>query len=111
MFAVGSTLSMNNMPDDMLEAFINVFSRLPQRVIWQWKGEPRSDLADNIKTVSWLPQQDLLGKRSVKLFTRSQQYRIKTVAFDRHRSLQLPLVSHSRRSQQVIPDDYLHIDT
>ena len=61
-FAVGSALRMNDMPPFMVEAFVQVFSQLPQRVIWQWKGKQRTDLPANIVTVDWLPQQDLLGK-------------------------------------------------
>ena len=52
---------MNDMPIEMLNSFVEVFSRLPQRVIWQWKGEQKMDLPANIMTVGWLPQQDLLG--------------------------------------------------
>ena len=61
MFAVGSAIQMNDMPIEMLNSFVEVFSRLPQRVIWQWKGEQKMDLPANIMTVGWLPQQDLLG--------------------------------------------------
>ena len=61
MFAVGSAIRMNDMPQEMLDAFIQVFSRLPQRVIWQWKGNQRPHLPANVMAVNWLPQQDLLG--------------------------------------------------
>ena len=52
---------MTDMPSDMLNSFIQVFQQLPQRVIWQWKSSKGFDLGDNIMTVDWLPQQDLLG--------------------------------------------------
>jgi len=52
---------MGDMPEEMVQSFIKVFSRLPQRVIWQWKGTPRSDLPSNVLAIPWLPQQDLLG--------------------------------------------------
>lgn len=61
LFAVGSALKMSDMPEEMVQSFIKVFSRLPQRVIWQWKGTPRSDLPSNVLAIPWLPQQDLLG--------------------------------------------------
>ena len=60
-FGVGSAIPMNQLPPDTLEAIIEAFARLPQRVIWQWKGEMRTNLPDNIMIVEWLPQQDLLG--------------------------------------------------
>jgi len=68
MFAVGSAIQMNDMPIEMLNSFVEVFSRLPQRVIWQWKGEQKMDLPANIMTVGWLPQQDLLGHKNCRLF-------------------------------------------
>lgn len=61
LFAVGSMLPMEVMPKDLIQAFIQTFERLPQRVIWQWKGKVREDLPANVLALSWLPQQDLLG--------------------------------------------------
>ena len=50
------------MPEEMVAAFINTFSRLPQRVIWQWKGKNQpKNMPKNVLTVPWIPQQDLLG--------------------------------------------------
>jgi glucuronosyltransferase len=61
-FGVGSIIPMDEMPRQMLDVFIRVFSRLPQRVVWQWRGINKpANLSDNILLVDWLPQQDLLG--------------------------------------------------
>jgi len=68
LFSIGSILPMNDMPEYLIKAFIKVFSALPQRVIWQWKGTPTHDLPSNIKTLGWLPQQDLLGHKNCRLF-------------------------------------------
>lgn len=61
LFAVGSVLPMEIMPEHLIQSFIHTFSQLPQRVIWQWKGKIRTDLPANVLAVPWLPQQDLLG--------------------------------------------------
>ena len=61
LFAVGSTLKMEEMPEEIVLSFFKAFSRLPQRVIWQWKGKVRTDLPKNVLAIPWLPQQDLLG--------------------------------------------------
>lgn len=60
-FAVGSVIHMEDMPEHIMQAFIDTFSSLPQRIVWQWKGEVRKDLPKNVIAVPWLPQQDLLG--------------------------------------------------
>ena len=62
-FSVGSAIKMNEMPEEVLQFFIKAFSRIPQRVIWQWNGTPRDDLPETVKMVPWLPQQDLLDTR------------------------------------------------
>lgn len=67
-FGVGSAINMEDMPEEMIQSFIKAFSRLPQRVIWQWKGKVRSDLPRNIMAIPWLPQQDLLGHRHCRGF-------------------------------------------
>lgn len=67
-FGVGSIIKMDEMPREMLDVFIQVFSRLRQRVVWQWRGHNKpANLSDNILLVDWLPQQDLLGIYYCKL--------------------------------------------
>lgn len=60
-FAIGSVIHMEEMPEHIMQAFIDTFSALPLHVVWQWKGKVRSDLPRNVIAVPWLPQQDLLG--------------------------------------------------
>jgi glucuronosyltransferase len=50
------------MPEEYRKVFVNVFSRLKQRVIWKWETETMPDLPPNVKLSKWLPQQDILGK-------------------------------------------------
>ena len=49
------------MPVKTREAFINVFARLPHRVIWKWEAPRPANMPANVLTTKWLPQQDLLG--------------------------------------------------
>ena len=70
-FGIGSALRMEDLPEHAIQSMMKAFSRLPQRVIWQWKGKVPADLPKNILTVPWLPQQDLLGnsvKQTNKLY-------------------------------------------
>ena len=61
-FSVGSVIAMNEMPQELLDAFQRAFARLDQRVIWQWKNpkDPQS-FPPNVLLSGWIPQQDLLG--------------------------------------------------
>ncbi|XP_032779686.2 UDP-glucuronosyltransferase 2A3 isoform X1 [Daphnia magna] len=69
LFGVGSIIPMDEMPRQMLDVFIRVFSRLRQRVVWQWRGTNKpANLSDNILLLDWLPQQDLLGHEKCRLF-------------------------------------------
>ncbi|XP_057374691.1 UDP-glycosyltransferase UGT4-like [Daphnia carinata] len=68
LFSIGSLQNMEDMPEYLLQSFIRIFSRLPLRVIWQWKGKIRSDLPANVLAIPWLPQQDLLGHPGCRAF-------------------------------------------
>ena len=60
-FTLGSLVKVSSMPNETLRAFINTFTKLPQRVIWKWEAEIPLNLPPNIMMTNWLPQQDLLG--------------------------------------------------
>ena len=52
---------MKSLPPKSFEMFLNVFSKIPQRVVWKWEDQPLENLPPNILMVDWLPQIDLLG--------------------------------------------------
>ena len=56
------------MPDEVRLKFLNVFSRLKQRVLWKWETEFMPGLPPNVKLSKWVPQQDVLGHPNTKLF-------------------------------------------
>ena len=60
LFSLGSIVRPHEMPDETRKAFVNVFSRLKQRVLWKWP-HPMSDAPPNVKLLKWIPQQDVLG--------------------------------------------------
>lgn len=61
-FSLGVTLNAEDIPLDLIEAFLTAFSRLQQRVIMKVDRKFKvSLLSENIMLVDWFPQQALLG--------------------------------------------------
>ncbi|XP_066998493.2 UDP-glycosyltransferase UGT5 [Anabrus simplex] len=67
-FSFGSLVKGETLPKDKLHAFVEAFRKVPQRVIWKIDGAAISDLPQNIKTSTWLPQLDILSHPNVRLF-------------------------------------------
>ena len=64
----GSVVKAKYMDDDKRKAFLNVFRKLKQKVLWKWETEHMDDKPPNVMLHKWLPQQDVLGHPNVKLF-------------------------------------------
>lgn len=64
-FAMGTFFDPKYFPAASMEAFLTVFSRLKQTVIW--KQNSVDNLPSNVKTFPWIPQQDLLGNHKARL--------------------------------------------
>lgn len=60
-FSLGSLARGDSIPPEYRQAFLEAFSRLPQRVLWKYEGELEG-ASDNVRISSWLPQQDILGE-------------------------------------------------
>ena len=52
---------------EMRTVFVNVFSRLKQRILWKWPEEIPG-LPSNVMLSAWIPQQDVLGELLVFYF-------------------------------------------
>ncbi|CAL8089902.1 unnamed protein product [Orchesella dallaii] len=67
-FSMGSAIKGSQMPEAKRKLFLNVFSKVKQQVLWKWETETMPDLPKNVKLSKWLPQQDLLGHKDIKMF-------------------------------------------
>lgn len=61
LFSMGGNLKSANFPESKKEAVLEVFSRLKQKVLWKFEGD-LPEKPNNVKILSWLPQQDVMGK-------------------------------------------------
>lgn len=61
-FSLGSVLKAKDVPETVVQVFLDVFSNIDQRVIWKW-DQDIPNLPKNVMLGHWLPQQDILGIR------------------------------------------------
>lgn len=54
-------------PKEKIDAFLNAFSKLKQRVIWKFEDESY-EVPTNVLVRKWLPQSDILGHPNCILF-------------------------------------------
>lgn len=64
----GSNLKSSNLRPDKLNAIIGSLSKLKQRVIWKWDTQDMPGKPANVMIGQWLPQDDILAHRNLKLF-------------------------------------------
>ncbi|XP_071503255.1 UDP-glucuronosyltransferase 1-2-like [Diadema antillarum] len=51
-----------------LQPFAEALGKFPQKVLWQMSTTPPFKLPSNVKTLPWLPQNDILGHPKTRLF-------------------------------------------
>ncbi|XP_065370886.1 UDP-glycosyltransferase UGT5-like [Calliphora vicina] len=68
-FSMGTNVKSHHMQANTLQKIYNVFSKLPQKVLWKVDDESKvPGNSTNILYRKWLPQSDILGHANVKLF-------------------------------------------
>ena len=61
LFTMGFIFNPKIMPKSLINAFMKAFSLLPQKVLMRYDGDI-DHIPLNVKALSWIPQQDVLGK-------------------------------------------------
>jgi hypothetical protein len=61
-FSMGSNLRSSYIKNTTINALLQAFSQLKQRVLWKWETDSLPGTTSNVKVGKWLPQSDILGK-------------------------------------------------
>lgn len=64
LFSLGTNLKSMDLPKRKLDAIMNTFKNLPERVLWKLEDE-NMKVPPNVKISKWVPQGAVLGKRWV----------------------------------------------
>ncbi|XP_059921768.1 UDP-glucuronosyltransferase 2A2-like [Gadus macrocephalus] len=59
---------VGGLPEELTEDIAAAFAELPQKVVWRHTGKRPSTVGNNTLLLDWLPQNDLLGHPSTRLF-------------------------------------------
>ncbi|KAF4519855.1 UDP-glycosyltransferase-13 [Ephemera danica] len=67
-FSMGSAVRPEDFPTEMVEAIVETFKILPQRVIFKWNLDTLPGKPSNVKIGKWLPQEAILAHPNTRLF-------------------------------------------
>nr|CAD7264885.1 unnamed protein product [Timema shepardi] len=67
-FSMGSIIQGSMLPETTRDAFLKVFSKLKQKVLWKLEVDSLPGQPANVKISKWLPQSDILAHPNVRVF-------------------------------------------
>ncbi|XP_065355745.1 UDP-glycosyltransferase UGT5-like [Calliphora vicina] len=69
LFSLGSNLKGSSIKSETTTYIFNVLSKLKQKVVWKWEDlDNTPGKSRNILYKKWMPQDDILAHRNIKLF-------------------------------------------
>lgn len=66
-FSLGSFMRSSEMPPDKMQSILSTFKKLKMIILWKYEAE-NIQFPENVMVQKWLPQNDILAHRNVKLF-------------------------------------------
>ncbi|GBP64737.1 UDP-glucuronosyltransferase 2B4 [Eumeta japonica] len=64
----GSNVRSSELPLAKKNAFLNVFKKLKQTVLWKWEELSLENKPDNVVIKNWMPQKEILAHPNTKVF-------------------------------------------
>lgn len=122
LISFGSWLSTDDLPNKIKQVLVDSMSLVPQQVVWKWRNTTKMTVSKNVHIANtWLPQQDLLGHPSTRLFiTQGGMMSVQETLYHGVPVLIIPLfadqVANGQRAQRqgygkVLPVEELTIAT
>ncbi|KAG8257585.1 UDP-glycosyltransferase UGT5-like [Homalodisca vitripennis] len=67
-FSLGTIVPIQIFPREYIQAFLNVFKKLPVKVLWKTNLQSLLDVPQNVKLTKWVPQPSVLAHPNCRLF-------------------------------------------
>ncbi|KDR10226.1 UDP-glucuronosyltransferase 2C1-like [Zootermopsis nevadensis] len=67
-FSLGSNLRSDSLSYEKMQALLEAFSELPQRILWKFESDNLPGQPPNVRTGKWLPQSDILAHPNIRVF-------------------------------------------
>ncbi|XP_031639846.1 UDP-glucuronosyltransferase 1-10-like [Contarinia nasturtii] len=67
-FSLGTVVQSSKLPKAKIQAFLDSFRHLKQRVLWKFEDETLENVPSNVMIKKWMPQNDILAHPNVILF-------------------------------------------
>lgn len=67
-FSFGSCIRSADLPPKQLQAFIETFRLIKQKILWKFENTIIPNMPSNVMIRPWLPQNEVLAHKNVKLF-------------------------------------------
>ncbi|XP_017775569.1 PREDICTED: UDP-glucuronosyltransferase 2B33-like [Nicrophorus vespilloides] len=67
-FSLGTNVKSKDIPEETRTVIMKTFAKLPYKILWKFESEDLKEKPDNVKIIKWIPQQDVLCHKNIKLF-------------------------------------------
>ncbi|KAG5670550.1 hypothetical protein PVAND_000804 [Polypedilum vanderplanki] len=68
LFSLGSNAKSTFLPENTIKTLLKAFSQIKQRVVMKWESDTLKGKPENVFISKWLPQDDVLAHKNIKLF-------------------------------------------
>ncbi|XP_067631963.1 UDP-glucosyltransferase 2-like [Eurosta solidaginis] len=67
-FSLGTYVQAEDLPQEKIQIFIDVFRELKQRVLWKFENVSLENVPQNVLIKTWMPQNDILAHPNIRAF-------------------------------------------